>query len=275
MGGPMARNLARAGCEVTVWNRTREKAEALTGEGVTVAEDPASAVADASHVVTMLIDGEAVDEVMFGQGGADALGDDALWLQMSTVGVEATDRFTGLAQERSLLFVDAPVLGTKQPAESGELVVLASGPEALRERCEVIFDAVGKKTLWLAEAGQSSRLKLVANAWILALLGGLAESIALAEQLGLDPRSFLEAIDGGPVGPPYADLKGSAMIDGEFPAAFPLHHALKDAELILSAAKGAQADRPLSPVLRDRLERAVQMGHGEDDMAAVIHAWSR
>ncbi len=188
--------------------------------------------------------------------------------------MQATDHLAKLASDRGLLFVDAPVLGTRQPAEKGELVILASAREEVREHCEVVFRAVGKKTLWLEEGGKASRLKLVANAWILALLTGLAESITLAYRLGLDPRDFLQAIDGGPVGPAYANIKGTAMIDEQFPVAFPLRHALKDVELILTAAEDAHIDLPLAQVARERLVRAAEMGYADEDMAAVVQAWS-
>src|SRR5215213_1567656 len=159
MGAPMARNLAEAGHEVRLWNRTREKAEAV--DGVTVAGSPAEAAEGADVVITMLSDGDAVNEVAPG-----LVTGDALWLQMSTVGIEATEKAMSLASERGATFVDAPVLGTKQPAEEGKLVVMASGPSDALDRAEPVFGAVGAKTVVLGEAGEGTRLKLVLNSWL-------------------------------------------------------------------------------------------------------------
>jgi 3-hydroxyisobutyrate dehydrogenase len=141
MGAPMARNLAAAGHEVTAYNRSREKAEPLADDGVTVAGDPAAAVRGAEVVVTILADGAAVEAVM--GDAVDALEDGAVWAQMSTVGLEATERLVALAREHGVAIVDAPVLGTKAPAEQGALIVLAAGPAEARERCAPVFDAVG------------------------------------------------------------------------------------------------------------------------------------
>jgi len=189
-------------------------------------------------------------------------------VQMSTIGPEATAR---LAKEVEP-FVDAPVLGTKQPAEEGKLVVLASGPEDQRERLDPLFEAIGAKTLWLGEAGAGSRLKLVLNTWLLSLTQGLAEAIALAEALDVDPQTFLDTIDGGPIGAPYANLKGKLMIAGDFPASFPLELALKDARLALAAAEEQGLRLGALAAVAEQMQRAVEAGHGKADMAATIHA---
>jgi 3-hydroxyisobutyrate dehydrogenase len=270
MGGPMAHNIAAAGLDTRVWNRTREKAEAV--EGATVADSPADAVDGADIVVTMLADGPAVESVMTDGGALDAMRDDAIWLQTSTVGVEAIERLAQLAEERGVTFVDAPVLGTKAPAEQGELTVLASGPDDALDKSEPVFEAIGGKTVRLGEAGGGTRLKLVINNWLLSLLGNLAETIAFAEQIGVDPRSFLEAIDGGAVGAPYAQMKGPMMLERDFPTSFPLKLALKDLELVLEAAGRHDAEMPVAGAAAQNFRRAVEQGHGDEDMAAVYHA---
>jgi 3-hydroxyisobutyrate dehydrogenase len=269
MGAPMARNVRAAGHEVSAWNRSREKAEPLAQDGVAVAGSVAEAVSGADVVVTMLADAHAVEAVV-----AEALGalDGAVLAQMSTIGLAATDRLAERAAAAGVAFVDAPVSGTRQPAEEGKLVVLASGPEAVRERVDPVFDAVGARTVWLGEAGSAQRLKLVLNTWLLGLTEALAESIALAEALGVDPRTFLETIDGAPVGAPYAQLKGPMMIDGEFPPAFPLALAAKDAGLALEAAEAAGLRLGALAAVREQMLRAADAGHGDEDMAATIHA---
>jgi 3-hydroxyisobutyrate dehydrogenase len=263
MGLPMAVNLHEAGLKVRAWNRTAGKARPLAGQGAEVADSPETAVEGADFVITMLADGPAVD------GVADAvLSSGAVWIQASTVGAEWADRFAVAAEKVGVSYVDAPVLGTKQPAEEGKLVVLASGPEELRERCAPVFDAIGARTLWVGPAGTGSRLKLVANAWVLALTNATAESVALAEALGLDPHLFLEAIRGGSLDVPYAHLKGGAMISRDFPLSFATRHAVKDAKLVLEAV-GERPDLAAARAALAHLEAATGAGHGDEDMAAV------
>jgi 3-hydroxyisobutyrate dehydrogenase len=269
MGAPMARNIAAAGMTVRVWNRTRERAE---GAG-DVAGSPAEAVQGADAMLTMLADGEAVEEVA-GQA-LGSLADDAVWLQMSTVGIAAPERLAKLAEDRGAAFVDAPVSGTKQPAEQGELVVLASGPRDARERVKPVFEAVGAKTVELGEAGEGTRLKLVLNAWLAALVDSLAETIAFAEAIDVDPEAFLGAIEGGPLGPGYAQLKGKMMIGREFPPSFSLSLMRKDAGLVLEAAERHGFEAELMGVAAKVFDRAIEAGHGDEDMAAAFCAYEQ
>ncbi|MDQ3849653.1 MAG: NAD(P)-dependent oxidoreductase [Actinomycetota bacterium] len=266
MGAPMARNLAAAGHDVLVWNRTRERAEGIAG--TTVAERPGDAVAGADVAITMVSDADAATAVMASALTGDVEG--LAWAQMSTLGLDGTERCAALADERGIAFVDAPVLGTRQPAEEGKLVVLASGPDGCRARCQPVFDAVGQRTLWLGEAGAGTRLKLVANTWVLSLVEGLAETIALAEGLDVDPRHFLEAIGDGPLDLPYAQVKGTAMIERSFPPSFRLAGARKDAQLIVQAAERHGLDLPLPAVIAQRLAAGVAAGHGDEDLAATF-----
>ncbi|WP_431879248.1 NAD(P)-dependent oxidoreductase [Amycolatopsis sacchari] len=265
MGAPMAANLAAAGLRVRAWNRSREKAEPLAEHGIEIADTPQEAVAGADFALTMLADGPAVHEV-----AEAALTDVPVWIQASTVGVEWTERLAALADKAGVAFVDAPVLGTKQPAEQGKLVVLASGPEELRERCAPVFDAIGSRTVWLGPAGAGSRLKLVANAWVLALTNATAESVALAGELGVDPKLFLDAISGGALDSPYAHAKGGAMISGEYPLSFAARHAAKDARLVLDAA-GDGVDLGSVRAALAHLEAAVDAGHADEDMATLYY----
>jgi 3-hydroxyisobutyrate dehydrogenase len=273
MGAPMARNIARSGLETRAWNRTREKAEPLAGDGVAVAESAVAAVEGADAVVTMLADARAVREVMAGEGGAlSAISPAAVWLQMSTIGVADTEQLAGLAADRGVEFVDAPVLGTRQPAESGEVTVLASGPGAALDRATPVFEAVGSRTIPLGEAGAGTRMKLVLNNWLLSITVSLAETIAFARRLGVDPSRFLDAIRDGPVGVPYAELKGRMMVEESFPPAFPLRLAGKDARLVLDAGERGGDEMPLTRAIAQRLAEAIDLGHGDEDMAAAYHA---
>jgi 3-hydroxyisobutyrate dehydrogenase len=274
MGAPIARNLARAGFDVRAFNRTRAKAEPLADDGVVVADSPAEAVRGAKAVVTMVSDADACEALMGPPGGSlDQMANDAIWLQMSTVGIPGIQRLKQLADRKQITFVDAPVLGTKQPAEKGELLVLASGPAAAREVSDPIFDPIAKKVTWLGDAETGSRLKLVLNNWLLCLVEGTAESIAFAESIGLDPSLFFDAISGEAIDSPYAQLKGSAILKGELsPPSFPLKLARKDAQLVLEAADGQAIDLPAARVIADQFAKAVGLGHGDDDMAAVYYA---
>ena len=272
MGAPMARSLVRAGLAVVAWNRTRAKAEAIATDGVRNADATASAAAEADVLVTMLADAPAIEAVLSGPDGAlAALPDDAIWIQMSTVGAPGASRLAALAAERGVGFVDAPVLGSSGPAERGELVVLASGPDELRDVCAPIFDAVGRRTLWLGPAGLGSRLKVVVNAWLMATTAALGETVALAEKLDVDPALFLEATDRGSVAARYVDLYGPAMAAREFPLSFPLELATKDARLALEAAAGS-AELRIFEATHAQFARAEELGHGRSDWAAVVCA---
>jgi 3-hydroxyisobutyrate dehydrogenase len=275
MGAGMARNVAAAGIETAVWNRTRERAEPLAEEGIRVCSSPREAAEGADALLTMLPDGRVVADVV----GVDVLGalaDGGVWIQSSTVGVEWADRLAAAAESAGRALVDAPVSGTKQPAESGELVVLASGPGPALERCRPVFEAIGSRTVELgAEPGAASRMKVAINAWLLSVTNGLAESIALAESTGIDPEQFLAAIEGGPLDSPFAQMKGAAMASGNFDPAFGLALASKDARLALEAARdGGLPVRGLEAIA-SKYREAEDMGLGEQDVAAVYEVSSR
>jgi len=269
MGLPIARNLARAGFDVRAWNRSPEKAGPLTGDGATIASTPAEAAAESEAILTVLADTSAVIDSMEGDDGALAgAADGVTWIQMSTIGIEGTERCAELADSRGAVLVDAPVLGTKQPAEQGELVVLASGPDETREHVDPVFAAIGKKTMWLGEAGAGTRVKLVTNSWVLSIVEAAAETVALAEGIGVDPARFLEAVEGGPLDLTYLRLKARAMIERKFEPSFRLTLAAKDARLVLEAAERHDLELPLLEVIAERLAEGASE-HGDEDMAAT------
>ena len=264
MGAPMARNLARAGHEVRAWNRTPDKAAPLRDDGVDVRDDPAIA-AGADVVMTMLSDADAVLAVA---EQAD-LGEGQVWWQASTVGIDGTERCAELAGKRGAVLVDAPVLGTRQPAEEGKLVILASGPDDALDTCTPLFDAVAARTLRLGAAGAGTRLKLAVNSWVLAVTQGTAETVALAQALGLDPSLIIEAVEGGGLDLPYFRMKSKLMVDGEFPSSFALSLAAKDARLVVAAAERHGADLPAARAVAERMTEASEAGYGDEDMAAT------
>ena len=271
MGAGMARSLVRDGLQVRAWNRSPEKAAPLAEDGAEVCATSAEAVRGADVVLTMLYDATSVAEVMdpllAGLSGA-------VWLQSSTVGVDGTEQLAALAQAHGVPFLDAPVLGTKAPAEKGALVVVVSGDRALEEQVRPVLDAIGSRTMWVADTpGSASRLKLAVNAWVASVNAAVAQSVALTAALDLDPHLFLEAIGGGPTDTPYAQLKGGLMIDADYGTSFALDSVSKDIGLIRDAAVDAGVGTELLDALAATYARASASGHGGDDMAAVHEAF--
>jgi 3-hydroxyisobutyrate dehydrogenase len=267
MGLPMARNIARAGLEVRAWNRSPEKAQPLADDGVHIAGDPRAAVEGADVVMTMLADADAVLHVMGGAIGAARAG--AVWLQTSTIGEAGIEACADLANAHGIELVDAPVLGTKAPAEQGKLVVLGSGRENLRDGLRPIFDAIAERTMWVGEAGAGTRLKVVVNSWIVTVVEGGAETIALAEGMGVDPALMFDALEGGALDLPYLRMKGEAIAKREFDPSFSLRLAAKDAGLVQESAGRRDLDLPALDAIRRRLDEGVPE-HGDEDMIATF-----
>jgi 3-hydroxyisobutyrate dehydrogenase len=268
MGAAMARNLARAGHTVRVWNRHRDRAEALAADGAHVTDTPAEAVTGADVVLTMLYDGAAVREVI--AEAAPGLRPGTLWMQSTTTSLQDVDVLAAFAAEHELVFFDAPVLGTRQPAEAGQLTVLATGPDEHRDAIAPVFAAVGARTVWTESA---TRLKLVANSWVLAVTHGTAETLALAKGLGVDPEDFFGLIAGGPLDLGYLHAKGSAILEGRLsPASFAVVTAEKDARLIVAAGEDHGVRLDVAAAGAERFRRAAEQGHGDEDMAASYYA---
>ena len=269
MGSPMAANLARAGFGVRVWNRTSGRAEALAADGAVVVTSPAQAVRGASIVITMLADGPATSQAASGPDGLLAGPPGLTWVQMATIGNDWTGRLATAAAARGAVFVDAPVSGSEGPAQAGQLVILASGPDGVHDELAPVFAALGRATVWLGAAGNGSRAKLVLNNWLADLTESAAESLAFAGRLGLDQSAMIDLIAQTPLGSPYAIQKARAMLAADFRPAFALKHALKDAELAAQAARLAGTELALTEALLPRWRQAVAAGYAEDDLAAI------
>ena len=269
MGAAMARSLAREGQDVAVWNRTPARAEAVAGPGISAHADLAEAVSGADVVLTMLYDADSVLDVVPDLVGA--LGSDAVWVQSTTVGPEGMARIVEAAGAAAGRLLDAPVLGTKQPAETGNLTVLVSGPAAARERAEPALDAVGARTLVVGDGvGAASALKLVCNSWVVSINAATAQALGFAEALGLDPRLFLEGIKGGAADSAYAQVKGAIMVDRSWDdPSFALDSVRKDVGLMVDSAGAAGFPDDLLTTLVAIYDRAAERGHGGADMAAV------
>jgi 3-hydroxyisobutyrate dehydrogenase len=269
MGSAMTRNLVAAGVNTRVWDRSAAATGPLGDAGAAVAASAQAAVRDADVVITMLPTADAVESVIFDGGVASAFADGCVWAQMGTIGVEATLRIRDrLATQRpGVLFVDAPVSGSKGPAEQGQLLILASGPAAAADRVGPVFGVLGRKTVWLGEAGRGSVVKLVVNAYMSILIEGVAETMELADRLGIGHQQLAEVIEGGPLDAPIADAKLHKMDRGDYAPEFPLEWALKDVDLAISAA-GGQAP-PLLAALSGQWHAAVAAGHGRQDISAA------
>jgi 3-hydroxyisobutyrate dehydrogenase len=268
MGSAMARNLLAGGHRVTVWDRSAEATAALAAAGALVAASPAEAVRDAEVVITMLPTAQVVESVVF-PAAAQAFPGGAVWAQMGTIGPDASARIASRlrALRPDVTFVDAPVSGSKGPAETGELLVLASGPAQAKAVLEPVFSAVGRKTVWLGQNGEGSRMKLVVNAYMCILIEGVAEALELAGRMGVDPAGLAAVIEGGPLDAPIAEAKLHKMQSADYAPEFPLEWALKDVDLAIEAVGGHRL--PLLDGLSDQWHRAVKAGLGREDVSAA------
>jgi 3-hydroxyisobutyrate dehydrogenase len=275
MGAGMARSLLRSGLATDVWNRKPDRAAALAGQGATVHDTPAAAAGSADVVITMLADAAAVRSVAVDQGMLAAMKPGAVWAQMGTIGVAATEDLAAMAarQRPDVDFVDAPVSGSRAPAEAGELLILASGPQRAEAVLEPVFGAVGQGTRWLGQAGAASRLKLVTNAWLVFLIEGAAEVLALAGSLGVDRAAVLDLFSTGRMASIPAAGKARKMDSGDDSPDFSLQWALKDIRLALDAAPG-QGLAGLEAI-RDRWQHLVDQGMGGLDTSAARHGFGR
>jgi 3-hydroxyisobutyrate dehydrogenase len=270
MGAGMGRSMLRAGLPVHAWNRTSSKARQLAEAGAEVPDTAAEAVRGADVIVTMLADAQAVTAAVTAAKPGIAAGQ--LWLQTSTVGVAGCGELARLADELGLVFVDCPVLGSKEPAEHGALTVLAAGPEEARPAAQPVFEAIGQRTIWLEQPGQASRLKLVVNSWVLALTTAVAEAVALAEGLGADATKFLEAVSGGPLDCGYLRAKAAAILQHQLDANFSVAMAAKDARLVAEAGAATGVRLDVASAVAERMARAARLGHAGQDMAATYFA---
>lgn len=268
MGAGMAQSLLREGIEVTVWNRTPERAQRLADAGAEVASHPAAAVTGADVVVAILFDAAATLDVM--ATALPAMPDHAVFVQCATIGIDGAAQAAAAAAERNVAFLDCPVLGTKGPAEQGKLVVLASGDRSLLGRVQPAFDAMGTKTVWAGdEPGMGSRLKLACNAWIATLAAAVGQSFALAKGLGVDQQLILDAFDGSAAGSPYLQMKGKAILESSLAPQFSVDGVRKDTGLIREAIVASELSTALVDGVRAAFDAASAAGHGDEDMAAV------
>ena len=277
MGSGMARNLLRAGHEVTVYNRTRDKAEALAADGARVADSPADACRDAEAVITMLADDAAVEQLVFGENGiAAALAPGAVHISSSTISTALARRLAREHARRGQHYLSAPVFGRPDAAESKRLLVVAAGRAEAIERCRPLFDAVGRQTFVAgAEPWQANAVKLCGNFMIASMLETFGEAYAALRKSNVDPHLFLDVMNALFASPVYANY-GKIVADQNFePAGFALRLGLKDARLVLETAQECAAPMPLASLIRDHLLSGVAQGQAEMDWASIARVIAR
>jgi 3-hydroxyisobutyrate dehydrogenase len=269
MGHGMAASALRAGIPVIAWDRRPEAARDLAERGAKVAASAADAARQASIVVTMVTDADAVISIARDHSMLAALAPGAIWAQMSTIGVAGIDRVAALAtaERPDVILLDAPVSGSKEPAERGQLTIFASGPGEARSRVTPLFDALGQRTIWVGETGDGTRLKLVNNTWLAFANEAVAASVALAHLLGLATGTVVDALGSAPLVSPWQAAKLQRIAEGEFSPQFALSLALKDVHLALQAAGDGRLE--VLACLADEWQRAVGQGLGEQDLTVV------
>jgi len=269
MGHGMATSILRAGIPTIVWNRRPAAARNLAGLGADVAETAADAARRAAIVVTMVTDTDAVISIARDQGMLAALAPGAVWAQMGTIGVAGIERVAAMvaAERPEVTLLDAPVSGSREPAEQGQLTIFASGPEEARPRVAALFGALGQRTIWVGEVGAGSRLKLVNNTLVAFAAEAVANAAALARRLGLETQKVVEALAGSPLVSSWQAAKLHRIATGEFSAQFALSLALKDVRLALEAADD---DRFAAlACLAEEWRQAVDQGLGDQDLTVV------
>jgi 3-hydroxyisobutyrate dehydrogenase-like beta-hydroxyacid dehydrogenase len=283
MGSAMATNLLKAGHTLTVYNRSRARADALKTLGARVASTPGEAAAGAEVAITMLADDHAVESVVFGQGSAekgtaekskgilDSLPPNATHISMSTISVALSRRLAAAHAERKQHYVAAPVFGRPEAAAAAKLFIVAAGPAAQIERCHPLFNAMGQKTFIAGEEASGANLmKLTGNFLITAVIEGLAESFALVRKAGLDASLFHEILTNSLFNAPIYKTYGALINSQKFePAGFKLPLGMKDNRLLLAAAEEAAVPMPMASLVRDRFLAALAQGMGEMDWSAI------
>jgi 3-hydroxyisobutyrate dehydrogenase len=272
MGHGMADSALRAGLPTVVWNREPGTTDDLAARGAEVADSAAEAARRATIVVTMVTNADAVVSIARDQGMLAALAPGAIWVQMSTIGVAGIDRVAELvaAERPDITLLDAPVSGSKDPAEQGQLTIFASGPEDVHGRVAPLFDALGQRTIWVGPVGTGSRLKVVNNTWLAFAAEALDASIALAGRLGLETETVVDALGGGPLVSPWQAAKLQRIARGDYSAQFALSLALKDVRLAFEAA-GDDRFAALG-CLADEWQQVVDQGLGDQDLTIVARA---
>jgi 3-hydroxyisobutyrate dehydrogenase-like beta-hydroxyacid dehydrogenase len=270
MGQPMARNILKAGHEVMIYNRTHEKTIPLAGEGARTGSTPRQIGEWADVTILMLTGPEAIDMVLGGEDGLlKGMPDGRVIINMSTVPPSYTKNLALKLRDRAIKFIDAPVSGSKKPAEDATLIILAGGPHEEIKRFEPLFLTMGKRVVYCGEAGQGSAMKMVVNLLLAVMMAGLSEAVSLGERLKLNTETILDTILSGPLGCGFFNLKADMFKNNVFPPQFPLKHMAKDLGFVINTAKESGIDIFIGQSAFRLYEDAMEKGLGDKDVAAI------
>ncbi|XP_052166252.1 glyoxylate/succinic semialdehyde reductase 2, chloroplastic [Oryza glaberrima] len=273
MGAPMASNLINAGCDVTVWNRTRSKCDPLLSLGAKYEPSPADVASSCDVTFAMLADPESAVEVACGaNGAAQGMAPGKGYVDVSTVDA-ATSKLIGKhITSTGASFLEAPVSGSKKPAEDGLLIFLTAGDESLYNRVASLLDVMGKSRFFLGDIGKGADMKLVVNMVMGSMMVSFSEGLLLSEKVGLDPNTLVEVISQGAISAPMFSLKGPSMVKAAYPTAFPLKHQQKDLRLALALAESVSQSIPTVAAANELYKVAKSLGLADQDFSAVIEA---
>ncbi|KAA8550488.1 hypothetical protein F0562_002172 [Nyssa sinensis] len=270
MGKAMSMNLVRHGFKVTVWNRTLSRCDELVEHGASVAESPAAVVKKCKYTIAMLSDPFAARSVVFDKDGI--LGEICSgkgYIDMSTVDTDTSSKISEAITSKGGYFLEAPVSGSKKPAEDGQLVILAAGEKALYEEAVPAFNVMGKKSFFLGQVGNGAKMKLVVNMIMGSMMTAFSEGLVLADRGGLNPQTLLDVLDLGAIANPMFKLKGPTMIQNSYSPAFPLKHQQKDMRLALALGDENAVSMPVAAAANEAFKKARSMGLGDLDFSAV------
>lgn len=270
MGYRMANNLLKNGYELIVYNRSIEKAKNLIEKGAVFATSPADTGKNVKIIFTMLSEPEVVEEIAFGEKGfIDQLEQGAIWIDCSTVNPSFTKKTALRAKQKNIRFIDAPVAGTILPAEKGELIFFIGGDQNDVEECRPLFEAMGKKIIYMGENGKGTSMKMVINLLLAQAMAAFSEGMALGESLGLSKEQLLDILPGGPVAAPFLTAKKEKINKETFEVEFPLKWMLKDC--YLASITGYENNIPLylTNTVKDMYQHAAKHGFGEKDFSSI------
>eukprot|EP00262_Sarcandra_glabra_P022066 TRINITY_DN9599_c1_g2_i1.p1 TRINITY_DN9599_c1_g2~~TRINITY_DN9599_c1_g2_i1.p1 ORF type:complete len:294 (+),score=74.68 TRINITY_DN9599_c1_g2_i1:248-1129(+) len=273
MGKAMSLNLLKNGFKVTVWNRTLSKCEELVELGASIGETPAAVIKKCKYTIGMLSDPSAALSVVFNKDGVlEQIGNGKCYIDMSTVDSDTSSKISEAITTKGGYFLEAPVSGSKKPAEDGQLVILAAGEKVLYEEIIPAFNVLGKKSFFLGQVGNGAKMKLVVNMIMGSMMNAFSEGLVLADQSGLSQQTLLDVLELGAISNPMFKQKGPAMIKSNFPPAFPLKHMQKDMRLALALGDENAVSMPVAASTNEVFKKARSLGLGDHDFSAVHEA---
>lgn len=269
----MALNLIKAGVDLTVWNRTKSKCDPLISLGAKYKPSPEEVAASCDLTFAMLADPQSAVDVACGKHGvANGIGPGKGYVDVSTVDVDTSKLINGHIKSTGALFLEAPVSGSKKPAEDGQLIFLTAGDRNLYETVAPFLDIMGKSKFYLGDVGNGAAMKLVVNMIMGSMMASFSEGLLLSEKVGLDPKVLVEVISQGAISAPMYSMKGPSMIQSNYPTAFPLKHQQKDLRLALGLAESVSQPIPIAAAANELYKVAKSHGYSDEDFSAVIEA---